>query len=240
MTYSSVFSLLPDQVRADMFAHLAAMEKAGIDPEKAFSLLNLPHKLQARVLTLQAMLSKGMDVPTAGLKSGLFSELEVGILRAAFGAGSPEISYKRLATRYAHQARQTSLMKSRMMMPLLVLFIALLVQPLPALVTGSVSASGYVLAVLRPVVLLFGLVFLYRFVAVRLMRVTKKPTSIQVRLSVLLTHIPLFGPMLVRRNVRDFYENLALMLEAGMPMLDALSNTVWLFHSINPSLSTSA
>jgi general secretion pathway protein F len=35
--------------------------------------------------------------------------------------------------------------------------------------------------------------------------------------------IPIFGAMRMRRNVRDFLESLALMLEAGIPMLDALS-----------------
>ena len=35
-------------------------------------------------------------------------------------------------------------------------------------------------------------------------------------------HVPLFGPIFVRSNLRDFFESLALMLEAGISMLDAL------------------
>jgi general secretion pathway protein F len=33
---------------------------------------------------------------------------------------------------------------------------------------------------------------------------------------------PLYGPIFVRANLRDFFESLALMLEAGVPMLEAL------------------
>jgi general secretion pathway protein F len=41
--------------------------------------------------------------------------------------------------------------------------------------------------------------------------------------------MPLFGPMYERRNVRDCFESLALLLEAGMPILEALplsANTI--------------
>jgi general secretion pathway protein F len=34
--------------------------------------------------------------------------------------------------------------------------------------------------------------------------------------------IPLYGPILVRTNLREFFESLALLLEAGVPMLEAL------------------
>jgi len=34
--------------------------------------------------------------------------------------------------------------------------------------------------------------------------------------------LPLYGPIFVRRNLRDFFESLGLMLEAGVSMADAL------------------
>jgi general secretion pathway protein F len=37
-----------------------------------------------------------------------------------------------------------------------------------------------------------------------------------------LIQLPIFGVLHVRSNVRDFFESLALMLEAGLPMFDAL------------------
>jgi general secretion pathway protein F len=41
-----------------------------------------------------------------------------------------------------------------------------------------------------------------------------------------LPRVPLFGPMYERRNVRDCFESLALLLEAGMPILEALPLSV--------------
>jgi general secretion pathway protein F len=205
-----------------MYAQLAAMEKAGLPFDTAFSLLHLPGDMEKRVQEFRKMTTKGLDVPTAGLKSGLFTKLEATVLRAAFEAGSPTLSYKRLATRLDHQARQASLIKSRSIMPLLILLIALVVQPLPALVAGSMTMGSYVLFVIRPFIFLALLVFLYQFISARLSTPTNNPTSIQISFSNFVTRIPIFGTMLVRRNVRDFYENLALMLEAGIPMFDAL------------------
>jgi general secretion pathway protein F len=220
------FPPIPDQVRAAMFLHLSVMERSGLPPDKAFSLLQLPARLQDRVNAFRRMMNKGTDIPTAGQKSGLFSDLETNIIRAAFNAGSPEITYKRLATRYEHKARQASLVRSRMTMPMVVLLIALAVQPLPALVAGSITGAGYLLSILRPFVVLGGCVFIYRFISKRITVMTEHPSPIQVSLSKLLTQLPLFGPVVVRKNVRDFYENLALMLEAGIPMFDALPKAV--------------
>lgn len=220
------YTPIPDQIRAELFSHLAVMERSGLPPDKAFALLKLPARLQERVNVLRRLLSKGTDIPTAGQKSGLFSDLETNIIRAACNAGSPEVTYKRLASRYEHKARQASLIRSRMTMPMLTLFIALAVQPLPALVAGTITGGGYLLSILRPFLVLGGLVFVYRFVKQRITAMTDRPTLIQVSLSRWLTHVPLFGPMVVRKNVRDFYENLALMLEAGIPMFDALPKAV--------------
>jgi general secretion pathway protein F len=37
-----------------------------------------------------------------------------------------------------------------------------------------------------------------------------------------LPKLPLFGEMHIRHNLRDFFESLALMLDAGVPLIDAL------------------
>ena len=216
------FPVLSIQTRATLFAHLAAMEKAGLSPEHAFSLLKLPGKDQPRVQATRKLLLRGQDVASAAAKSGLFTDLETKLVRAACNAGSPQLSYSRLATRYALKARQSSQIKSRLSMPLLVLLMALLVQPLPALVAGSISGSMYLFSVIRPFVILIGLVALFRFVAVRLTQTTNPPSAIQINLSRALIQFPLLGTMWVRRNRRDFYENLALLTEAGIPMQDAV------------------
>jgi general secretion pathway protein F len=204
-----------------MFAHLAAMEKAGLSAELAFAALHL-NGAQERVQRVCKLLSQGIDIASAGSRAGLFTVLETRLVRAACCAGSPAITYQRLAARYQQQVRLVSSMKTKIAMPLLILLIALLVQPLPALVSGAMNAGQYLLFVCRPFVLLAGLFLVCRFLSSRLSTPTDHPTFIQQTLTALLTRIPFVGTMLVRRNVRDFYENLALLLEAGIPMLEAV------------------
>jgi general secretion pathway protein F len=112
---------------------------------------------------------------------------------------------------------QLSTMKSRMAMPVFVLLLALFIQPLPALVSGAIGVGGYMLQIIRPlivlVVLFYGGIWLWRY----LLDASEKSTR-----ATLLLSVPLLGPLIARRNIRDFLESLALMLEAGMSMLDAL------------------
>ena len=210
------------QVRATMFVHLAAMEKAGLPADKSFAHLQLPAAFQPRVVATRKLITRGKDIATAGFTSGLFSEIEYQLLRAATDAGSPALTYQRLAQRYEQKARAASQIKSRLALPTLMLLAALLIQPLPALVAGSITGSAYLWGVIRPFLALAGLFFVGRFSWKRLQNQTDKPTSIQISLTKLLASLPVIGTLLVQANVRDFYENLALLLEAGVPMLDAL------------------
>jgi general secretion pathway protein F len=100
-----------------------------------------------------------------------------------------------------------------------VLLLALLIQPLPAVVGGQLSIAGYLWACLWPLLLLVALYGLGRRAWVRRERGGAGSGALFDRVWV---SLPVLGPALVRRNLRDFFESLGLMLEAGMPMLDAL------------------
>lgn len=206
--------------RAALFAQLAAMEQAGLPLDRALATLQLRPATQARIAATVRYLEQGRDLASAGQKAGLFSTLEVTLLQAAQSAGSPARLYRRLADTYAHQAAQAKALKSRLLMPAGVLLLALLIQPLPALVAGSLSLLGYLWGVLQPLLVLGVLLVLGRSVLQRL----EQPAS-AARVSSLdrgLLSLPLFGPMLARRNLRDYFESLGLMLEAGLPMFEAL------------------
>ncbi len=208
------------QVRADLFSSLAAMEKAGLPTDKAVGLLRVPGAGQARLEKLRAWMSRGADIATAGDKSALFTPLEVSFVRAALQAGSPAVTYHRLANHYTQQAQQIAAIKSRLSLPLLVLVMALLLQPLPQLFAGSLSGGGYLLQVLRPLILLLALFYPARRFWFWFGQTPVTPT--QTVIAQRLTRLPVFGAMHVRRNNRDFFSNLALLLEAGIPMFDAL------------------
>jgi general secretion pathway protein F len=95
--------------------------------------------------------------------------------------------------------------------------LALFIQPLPALIGGSTGAGGYLWRILRPLLVLGTLYYGMRWLWQRL-----RSASEDSPLESLLLQLPLLGKLIVRRNVRDFFESLALMLEAGVSVLDAL------------------
>jgi type II secretory pathway component PulF len=205
---------LPVRIRAELFAQLAQMENAGLPFDRALSVLRLPKPFQARIDILQPLIAKGAELASAGEKCGLFTKLESRLIEAATNAGSPETTYRRLASYYTDRARQLATMKARLMLPAALFLLALIIQPIPALVTGSLSTAGYVWQVLKPLLLIAGLIAGIRALARAEARGSGKS---------LFQHLPVYGPIFVRQNLRDVFESLGLMLEAGLPMSDAVT-----------------
>ena len=196
---------LSHRVRADLFLQLSRLERAGVAYDRSAAMIALPAPAAERVKAFQALAARGVDAARAGEQSGLFTALETRLVRATLNAGSPAATYERLAEHHARRARQSSAIRSRLVLPANVLAIALAVQPLPALVSGAIGLKGYLWQVISPVLLIMAAVVVLRALATSLPR-----------------RIPLYGRIFVRTNLRDFFESLALMLEAGVPMLDAL------------------
>ena len=228
MTLTSL-NPLPLQMRADLFNGLATMEKAGMPLNQALAVLRLPGKAQERVEKMIQLTTRGTDVASAGARSGLFTPFEVSLLRAAVQAGSPATTYRRLAERYNQQAQQRASIKSRLSLPLFVLIIALCVQPLPSLVAGTISGGVYMVQVLRPLALLAGLVYLMVWFKAWLERAPA--TTMVVGLARQMTRLPIFGAMHVRQINCEFFSSMALLLEAGIPMFDALPKAVDTLHN---------
>ncbi|WP_164521547.1 type II secretion system F family protein [Iodobacter ciconiae] len=65
-------------------------------------------------------LGRGKDVAAAGRMAGLFSDLEADLLHAALSAGSPALTYFRLAERYTLKARLSRQMRSKLLLPIVV------------------------------------------------------------------------------------------------------------------------
>jgi general secretion pathway protein F len=107
-------------------------------------------------------------------------------------------------------------MKSRMVMPAGVFLLALIIEPLPGLASGSLGLFGYLFQVLRPLLVVGAMFFAARWWLSRPVDEAKQKAASP------LCSLPLIGRLIVRQNVRDYFESLALMLEAGLPMLDAL------------------
>nr|WP_256836122.1 type II secretion system F family protein [Pseudomonas oleovorans] len=205
--------------RAGLFAHLGAMERAGVPIDRALASLDLGARHEAAVKRLRQMVGGGRDLATSGQLSGVFTPLESGLVRAAQEAGALAHIYEQLAQRYEEQARHMAELKSRLLLPAGVLILALAVKPLPALVAGSLSGAAYLAAVLMPVLwlsaLLLGTRALWR-------RWQQRRTDQPGPLDDLLLALPVSGSLQRRADVRNFCDSLGLLLEAGMPVLDAL------------------
>jgi type II secretory pathway component PulF len=212
-------AMLDVAARAQLFAHLAAMEKAGVPVDRALLSVQVPARARTALASLQTQIASGSDMATAGLRSGLVTPLDSTLLGAAQASGCLAAIYHRLARRYARQAQQAAAVKSRLLMPAVVLVLALFIQPLPALVGGQLSSAGYLWGVLWP---LLALTALYGFGRGLYLRCEYAPARAASPLDSVLACLPVFGPALLRRNVRDFFDSLGLMLEAGMPVLEAL------------------
>lgn len=205
-------------VRAEMFSQLAAMEHGGVPTVRALTALDLPGRAQQRALATKRSVELGIDVASSALRSGLFTEAEVRLLRAAQAAGRPERTYKRLAEAYAEKDRQRKTIRARLMMPLAVFVIGILAQPLPALVADQIGLWGYLYRTVLP---LGGLALLLRGVASFDSLLVQAPAPTRERIENLLIHLPLFGPLLLRMAARDFFETLSLLLEGGVPATEA-------------------
>lgn len=205
--------------RAGLFAHLGAMERAGVPIDRTLASLSLGARHEAAVKRLRQMVGNGRDLASSGQLSGVFTPLESALVRAAQEAGALAHIYEQLAQRYEAQARHATELASRLLLPAGVLVLALAVKPLPALVAGNLSTAGYLAAVLLPVlwlsILLFGVRALWR-------RWQQRRTDQPGPLDDLLLALPVLGSLQRRADMRNFCDSLGLLLEAGMPVLDAL------------------
>ena len=204
---------LPYRIRAELFLQLSQLEAAGVSYDRAMATMALPGPAARRLKAMQGLSARGIDAARAGEQSGLFTRFDARLVRAALNAGTPAPTYRRLAEHYSQRARQWAAMKSRLALPAAVLAIALLVQPLPALVSGALSVKAYAWQVIWPVLVIAALVALLRWLGNQGAE-SKGKSPYQ--------KVPLYGPIFVRSNLRDFFDSLSLMLEGGVPTLEAL------------------
>lgn len=203
-------------VRADLFGQLAAMEEAGLPFEKVLDIVHLPVSERVRLKATRKSIRLGLGIAEAGRRSGLFTALEATLVRAATSSGSPARTYRLIADQCARRAARVRAIKSRMALPAVMIAIAIILGPVPSLVTGSLTLTSYLTKHLLPWLGAGVIAFL---LLGHLRR--PQPGAWRIRLDGVLPFVPMFGRMEVRRNLRDFFDSMALLLEAGVPILEA-------------------
>ncbi|MDG4555109.1 MAG: type II secretion system F family protein [Candidatus Competibacter sp.] len=211
--------LLTAHQRSHLFSQLATMEHAGITPAQAFVMIgrDLPADARQALRQTAADLAKGADLAKAGQSSAVLLPWEVRLVRAAATGGRLESLFNRLSEHYASRAQLLDRLKSRLVFPFLILTLATFVAPFPALFQGAIGLGGYLLRAMGPPLLLYGglrlLAFAYRQQLARETGVTWAR---------LLLAMPVLGGLLARQQRRDGLFSLLLLLESGVPILDAL------------------
>lgn len=214
------YRLLPDDLRAQMHAQLAALERAGVAPAQALGLLDLPGEWKTAAARASRALAQGQSLADAGGAAGLFNPLETSVLRAAIHAGSPAVAHERLGAAAALRAKLAKQMRARLLLPAFVLALALFLQPLPALIGGYLSGAGYLQQSAGTLLLLGACVALAGYVRRRAAAAADSPG--RLALEALALQLLVIGPLIRRAEAQRGIENLALLLESGVSLFEAL------------------
>jgi general secretion pathway protein F len=210
--------LLSHRQLALLFSQLKQLEAAGLPVDQAFAILIQSEiKLKGPLLAMQQQIIAGRPISEAGFRTGIFNDTLKTLVHAGETSGNLAGVYGQLADYYRALERRTNNMKSRLLLPMLVLMIALFVQPLPALFASKISGIVYLqLSLGRLLVIGVGVLLLIRLPAI----VTglgggKAWHRLQLRL-------PMVSSWITKRQINGFLVILAMMLEGGITFAAAL------------------
>ncbi len=151
-----------DEHRVGALHGLARLLQAGIDPHKALSMtaVDAPPATARRVHRASRAVAAGQHLALALAVAGLLSPAERYRVDAMAALGQPGLGLKEVADTLDDRVQRLRSLRARLLFPALVLLVAAVALPLPALVTGVTSAVAYGL---RVCAVLLGLVIvLYR------------------------------------------------------------------------------
>lgn len=222
MTDSFRYQKLKAEKLADLFFQLAQLEKAGLPADKAFTLIaDSDASLKERLRAIQQYLKAGKPIAEAGFKAGVFNEMQRSLIHAGEAGGTLIEVYRRLADHYAARAKRSRTIKSRCYYPAILLTISLFLQPLPALVGGTLNLSSYLqLSAGRLAVIIFIV-----YIALNLPSVLNR-MGFKAVIDRLQLQLPLISGWIIKRQINDFYLNLSLLLAAGLSFAEALPKVV--------------
>lgn len=212
-------------VRAFCFTKLTTLEQAGIPLLQALPIAakESPPSLKEQFARLQVLLQRGEPLAEAGRRSGLFLPWEARLISVAVESGHLEATFARFAEHYTTHAQRQRQLGARFTLPVavlvlvLALVLAIFVAPIPALFQGEIGIVGYLLRTLLPLAIAY---FGCKNLAARYRQSGTHEQS--EWLAELALAMPLLGGMLRRQQRHDFLAGLALLLEAGVPAVEAL------------------
>ena len=137
-----------------------------MDPQRAVRALQRDRG-GASLAAVQQSLRAGATLPRALAEHRLATANEAGVLMALDGAGRLDRGLLTLAAARERIDAIVRRIRSGLVLPLALVVLAAFIAPLPAVFAGALSGPGYVWAVVRPLVVVFGLLWLVPFVLTR-------------------------------------------------------------------------
>ena len=219
----AAFNPLPANVLADMYAQLARLEKSGIPTEQAlFLLAQAKNSSGPRAKKALGLLKRGKPLAIAGMQSGLFMGIEGELVKVADASGTHQAIYAQLASTYAEKSRYLKRVKVKLIYPALLLIFSIFLNPLPDLVSGSLSVLdylsmtvGFIIQVIIVMFILSRILQWHRQGRLNILGLDRLINYLEIKL-------PYFGHWYIRKIMRNFFQALGLMLQAGLPILEAL------------------
>lgn len=223
MAHDSSSKAPPDNTTlANLYLKLAKMEEAGLSHVQAFqNLMETDPRFAVKFRMITQYLKSGRSVSESGYRAELFHRIDRDLINAGELSGKLCEIYRQLAAYYGEKAKRIRQIKSRMFLPLSLLLLALLIQPIPSLFVGKLTVLDYLLTsfgafieVLLVLLIFWRLPFWLTDGFLSFLGLRRLVFELQLTL-------PIIAPWLIRRQIREFLLVSGLMLEAGLPAADA-------------------
>ncbi len=215
------------EIQAKLYLQLSRLEEAGFPAIQAFELLKKNNsQCISQIHKLLGFLKRGSSIADSGYRAGIFSEFDRDLLQAGEVSGSIGEIYKQLAKHYEQKVKRVKRIKSKCYLPLIVLVIALFIQPLPSFILNEIAFIDYLLVsvggllkIILFIYLIIKLPFWLTLGKLKKWGLKNLVYSIQLKL-------PFISSWLITRQLNEFLNSLGLMLAAGVDILDALPKSL--------------
>lgn len=214
---------LRDGQRAELFQSLARTLSAGLSAAQALDAMRgiCDGVIDPALQRAGKSVSGGTALLRSLERNGLISPHEYPMLSVAETNGALEEACEQLAQRYRRSEARWRQLKGKLLMPAVVLVIAIIVLPLPALVGGKLSINDYVLGAVSMLILLAMIVQL-----IVMLLSNWRSHGTPGWLTRIARLLPILGPMSALHQRADATERLSLALRFGSPADDTLKMMV--------------
>lgn len=212
--------MLPVDTRIAWLGEMAVMTEAGVAVADAATRVAQGMEEPARRAAgaTAKRLANGRALADAAVADGLLDASDAAVVAAGEASGNVPALLRRIAEAEERARTVRATVRSRLLMPALVVVIALFVAPLPDLVAGRIDLGGYLMRSLGTGLIVFAALLL----VVRLAGHIRRTGPLVAALADLELRLPWIGAVQRRRNQLGFLDRLGLMFAAGLPLSDAV------------------